>query len=150
MPNIKTNRLYRIWGHIKTRCFNPNYENFHRYGGRGITMCDEWRNNFRSFERWALCNGYHEKLSIDRINNDGNYEPSNCRWVSQSEQNKNTTANRKFNGKCISDWAKELGIDCDLIYARINRLGWDIEKAIFTPASKTVRKRRKGADNDAR
>lgn len=150
MPSIKTNRLYRIWGHIKTRCFNPNYENFHRYGGRGITMCDEWRNNFRSFERWALCNGYNEKLSIDRINNDGNYEPSNCRWISQSEQNKNTTANKKFNGKCISDWAKELEIDCDLIYARINRLGWDIEKAIFTPVSKTGRKRRKGAGNDAR
>ena len=73
-------------------------------------MCDEWRNDFRSFELWALSNGYQDSLSIDRIDNDGNYEPSNCRWVSQAEQNKNTRVNKKYHGKCILIGLKKLGL----------------------------------------
>lgn len=87
-------RLYLIWNGIKQRCFNKNTKEYHYYGGRGITMCDEWKNNFESFEKWALSNGYDEhakrgECTLDRINNDGNYEPLNCRWVTMKEQCKN-------------------------------------------------------------
>ncbi len=75
-------RIYRIYGRMLQRCFNPNYPEFHYYGGRGITICEQWtgRNGFESFHKWALENGYMDNLSIDRIDVDGDYQPSNCRW----------------------------------------------------------------------
>ena len=91
------NRIYSIWDKMKTRCFNSNSKSFDRYGGRGITVCDEWKDNFITFKDWALQNGYEDNLSIDRINNDGNYEPSNCRWTTQKVQARNTTLYRKTN-----------------------------------------------------
>ncbi len=85
----KKTRLYNIWRGMKIRCTNEKFRFYRCYGGRGITICDEWMNSFESFRDWALANGYSDELSIDRINNDGNYEPNNCRWVTQSEQNSN-------------------------------------------------------------
>ena len=82
-------RLYGIWRGIKRRCLNPNYHHFKNYGGRGITVCDEWLESFKSFYDWAMSNGYQDDLSIDRIDNDKGYDPSNCRWVTMAEQNKN-------------------------------------------------------------
>ncbi len=82
-------RLYTIWSHMIQRCENPNSNRFHLYGGRGISVCPEWRHDFIAFQKWALENGYSEDLTIDRIDPDGNYEPSNCRWATASEQNKN-------------------------------------------------------------
>ena len=90
-------RLYSIWRNIKTRCYNQNYVKRKDYGGRGIVMCDNWRTNFKEFESWALSNGYSDNLSIDRIDNDGNYEPSNCRWATYSTQAKNTKRLRADN-----------------------------------------------------
>lgn len=84
-------RLYRIWHNMKNRCFYTKDKHFNDYGGRGITVCDEWKNDFESFKKWSLSNGYSDELTIDRINNDGNYEPSNCRWVTMKEQCKNRT-----------------------------------------------------------
>lgn len=81
-------RLYRIWEGMKCRCQNKNHHAFVRYGGRGIKVCDEWQ-QFEPFRDWALANGYADDLSIDRINNDGNYEPANCRWATPKEQNNN-------------------------------------------------------------
>ena len=78
-------RLYRIWVGMKQRCLNPNRPKWHRYGGRGIKVCEAWRNDYMSFRNWALNNGYQEDLTIDRIDNDGDYEPDNCRWVTVSE-----------------------------------------------------------------
>lgn len=82
-------RLYRIWKNIKMRCLDPNKPDYKYYGGRGIKICDEWINNFKSFYDWAMSNGYKEALTIDRRENDGNYEPSNCRWVTMAAQNQN-------------------------------------------------------------
>lgn len=90
-------KIYQAWSDIKQRCFNKKCNSFIDYGGRGITVCEEWRNDFMSFYNWAINNGYEEKLSIDRINNNGNYEPSNCRWTTTSIQNRNTRILSKRN-----------------------------------------------------
>lgn len=82
-------RLHRIWQDMKTRCYNPKHESYKNYGGRGITVCEEWRKDFTAFYLWAIEHGYDKSLSIDRINNDGNYEPNNCRWATTKEQAKN-------------------------------------------------------------
>lgn len=82
-------RLYRIWSGMKTRCNNKSHKDYKRYGARGISVCDKWTNNFNAFKEWALSNGYKENLTLDRLNNDGNYEPSNCRWATYKEQANN-------------------------------------------------------------
>lgn len=90
------NKLYHTWGGMKYRCFNKNSKDYLHYGARGITVCDEWKNNYLAFEEWALKNGYEPNLTIDRINPNGNYEPNNCRWISIAEQNRNKTTNKPF------------------------------------------------------
>ena len=79
-------RLHNEWRGMKARCYIPSCSNYEYYGGRGITVCDEWKDDFLAFEKWALENGYNDDLSIDRIDSDGNYEPSNCRWVTMQKQ----------------------------------------------------------------
>lgn len=86
-------RLYRIWIGMKNRCYNPNAAKYKDYGGRGITICAEWKNDFPAFRDWALSHGYTDALSIDRIDVDGNYEPSNCRWATAKEQRHNRRDN---------------------------------------------------------
>lgn len=78
-------RLYNIWSHIKGRCLNQNSDAFHNYGGRGITICPEWTEDYIKFRDWALSNGYQEGLEIDRKDTNGNYEPSNCQWIPREE-----------------------------------------------------------------
>lgn len=87
---ISKSKEYHILNNIKQRCFNKKSKSYINYGGRGISVCDEWKNDYISFVNWANKNGYKEGLSIDRIDNDGNYEPSNCRWVNRIIQSRNT------------------------------------------------------------
>ena len=82
-------RLYHIWQGMKYRCLNKNGRRYKDYGGRGITICEEWKNDFQAFCNWAVCNGYRDDLSIDRIDNDKGYSPDNCRWATATEQNRN-------------------------------------------------------------
>jgi hypothetical protein len=86
-----------VWKHIKGRCYNRNKHDYKHYGGRGITVCDEWQ-DFLPFYEWAMANGYTENLTIDRIDNNGNYEPSNCRWATMNQQNVNKRTNTDFAG----------------------------------------------------
>ena len=91
LHNLSNTKLYKVWGRIKSRTSNTKDRFYRDYGGRGITICEEWKNDFMSFYNWAMENGYEENkgLSIDRIDNDGNYEPSNCRWTTQTIQTRN-------------------------------------------------------------
>lgn len=125
--------LYRIWCAIIQRCYNPNNQNYNLYGGRGIKLCEEWRNNFQAFYEWSYANGYTDektengrhKLTIDRINNNRNYEPSNCRWVTPKEQSNNTRRNHfiTINGetKTMQQWADLYNISKHTFYARYSK-----------------------------
>lgn len=133
---MSNSRLYRIWENIKTRCSNTNSDDYHRYGGRGITVCEEWRGSFEAFRDWALANGYKDDLTIDRINNDGPYSPENCRWATIKEQSRNRKSNTPIthNGRTqtLAQWAEETGITTATLWKRLKR-GWDIEKALTEP-----------------
>lgn len=126
------NRLYSIWHNMKSRCYYKNAEKYKYYGGKGISVCDEWKNSFEAFYNWALQNGYSEKLTLDRINVNGNYEPNNCRWVDAKTQNNNTSKNHyiEYNGmiKTASEWADIYGVYRQLFNQRIRR-GWSFERA---------------------
>lgn len=129
-------RIYRIWAGIKERCLNPKNHIFKYYGGRGISVCDEWL-EFEPFLKWALKNGYKNNLTIERKDFNGNYEPSNCTWIPSSEQNGNTrkTIRVNHNGqtKSLKEWSRILGFNYLAIYKRIYLRGWTVEKAFTTP-----------------
>jgi hypothetical protein len=135
-------RLYSSWRSMKQRCQNPRAHAFEEYGGRGIKVCDEWSDSFYAFKEWALSNGYHEGLSIDRIDNDKGYEPSNCRWATRSEQQRNRRNNRMvtFNNetKTMSEWAACLGIERNVLWNRLYRYGWPIERALTEPVRRII------------
>ena len=134
---LSNHKLYGVYHSMKQRCYNSKSNNYALYGGKGIEVCTEWRTNFLNFYNWAMVNGYKEGLSIDRINSNGNYEPSNCRWVSQKVQANNISRNHilEFRGEkhTISEWGEITGIGRKNISNRINNKGWSIEKTLTTP-----------------
>ena len=137
--HCQPNRLYRIWRGMVDRCTRPNFRQWKDYGGRGITVCNEWRNDYQNFKQWAYSNGYDDNLTIDRKNNDGNYEPSNCRWIPFEEQMNNRRTNHllSLNGKTQSmkKWSNEIGINYGTLKSRI-KSGWPIERALKDPVIK--------------
>ena len=129
--NGKVSRTYKTWYSMIQRCNNPNSRGYERYGGRGIHVCDRWL----LFENFLEDMGEApKKLTIDRIKNEGNYEPENCMWLDHKGQMRNTTRNRMitYKGKtqCLFAWAEELGFNADTARFRLNR-GWSIELAFF-------------------
>lgn len=141
------NPLHKRWCDIKYRCYNPKSSRFHRYGGRGIKMCDEWFNDYVSFRDWCYSNGYKEGLTIDRIDNDGDYEPNNCRWVTQKEQYKTRSSSILVEKdgliQTVNDWCIELNIWSETIYYRIKK-GMNPFEALFEcDNSKLKRRKRK-------
>lgn len=117
-----TRRLRETHINMKTRCYNPNSLSYYRYGGRGIKICDEWKDNFLAFALWALDNGYRDDLTIDRIDNDGDYEPSNCHFVTYTEQanNRITSTRLEYNGEVdtMANWSRRLNIPYHFIQYR--------------------------------
>lgn len=133
-----TTRLYKEWARMKTRCHNPNAKGYHNYGGRGITVCEEW-SSFWPFRTWAYEHGYSDSLTLDRIDVNGNYCPENCRWITREEQAKNKRTNVliELNGekKTIADWSRVTGLSRAVIQYRV-KAGWTPEEIILTPKNK--------------
>lgn len=127
---------YRAWNSMQQRCYNPKRRGYDNYGGRGITVCDEWLASFEAFFRDVGPRPSPEH-SIDRINSDGNYEPGNVRWATVGVQNRNTSRNRMMthDGRTqpMQAWAEELGLSQATLSARINTYGWSVERALTTP-----------------
>lgn len=139
-------RLYRAWIGMRQRCYNKREPNYINYGARGITVCDEWR-NFTAFKKWAMENGYNDSLSIDRIDNNKGYEPSNCRWATCREQVRNRRDNIQITAfgetKILVEWLEDerCPVEYATLYSRIER-GWEAERAITQKPQAHARNRR--------
>lgn len=129
-------RIYRIWGAMRTRCYNPNFREYEDYGGRGVTICSEWLNDFEAFRSWAVNNGYEDGLSIDRIDVNQGYSPKNCRWATRVTQsnNRRNCIRLTFDGKThtMAEWSRIVGLPYQTLKDRIRRYGWSAEKALNT------------------
>jgi len=130
---------YRSWCNMKERCHNTKNSEYKNYGSRGITVCKRWLKFENFLEDMGLC---PRGLTLDRINNDGNYEPSNCRWTTRKEQSYNRRTNRLITYKgethCLLTWAKKTGVGWSTLRRRICELDWSIEKALTTPTRKAL------------
>lgn len=131
----KHSSLFERWRSMKGRCANLNDKD---YGGRGISVCQEWAESFEAFRSWANANGYAENLEIDRIENNGNYEPGNCRWITRKKNSRNRRNKRTIAAfgevKTLVEWTEDKRCSAGIkeLWARLNR-GWDAERAISTP-----------------
>lgn len=137
------NKLYAVWSAMKQRCTNPNNKKWERYGGRGISVCAEWKDSYDNFKVWALSNGYREGLTLDRIDNNKGYEPSNCRWTTYHEQNLNTSrsVHIEYKGEVHSpqEWADLYGLKLKAIYTRMERTGVSFIEALLSVGEKRER-----------
>ena len=135
---------YRVWASMIQRCEDQNCASYRDYGARGISVCPEWRNSFPQFlqDMGPKPSAKHE---IDRIDNDGNYEPGNCRWATRKEQaaNRRSTHRVTLHGvtKSLKDWCDTLGLDYRMVHRRVNSLGWTYEQALNTPKGERLGKR---------
>ena len=138
--NLSKTKLYHIWVGIKDRCYNKNNKDFKHYGAKGVCVSDIWRNDFVCFYKWAYNNNYCDGLSIDRIDNNGNYEPSNCRWITIKEQQNNKSSNiiYEYNGEKLtqSQLCRKYNINLRTFRYRFNK-GMSIDKCLNTPIRKT-------------
>lgn len=122
---LSTHPLYNKMRNMKKRCYNPNSKDYKDYGARGIKICKEWLDDFNTFYDWAIESGWKDGLTIDRIDVDGDYEPSNCQWQTRAEQNRNQRKTKyvEINGdsKLLGDWAKQYGLAPSAVWSRYNR-----------------------------
>ena len=144
---LSNTKLYACWHSMIERCFNPNSKAYRNYGGRGISVCDEWtgKDGFMSFYLWSISNGYSVGLSIDRIDNDKEYSPNNCRWATRTEQQNNKRTNKRitYNGEThtYAEWERILGLRRGLIKTRMSKGNLTPEEALTKPV--LMRGRRK-------
>lgn len=141
---LRYTRLYSIWSNMFTRCQNEHSEHYGRYGGRGIIVCDSWK-DFKTFYDWAMSYGYNDNLTLDRIDNDGNYCPENCRWATMKQQC-NNTSRCKFitidsETKTMREWCEITGVNYSTARDRINRGHWDPVKAVTIPPKTKFRRK---------
>ena len=135
---MSRSRLYRIWTNMKARCFSRAHNHYRYYGGRGIGVCPEWKQDFEPFAKWALANGYTETLEIDRKDNDLGYSPENCHWVTRKENLQNCRHKRLVNAfgetKSLREWARDLRcqVGWATLYVRL-RSGWREHDAVTMP-----------------
>jgi hypothetical protein len=131
---LSNKRLYKIWYGMLERCYKLKHQAFDDYGGRGITVCSDWRNDVTAFYQWAIKNGYSDNLTLDRIDVNGNYDPSNCQWATWKQQNSNKRNNHliEYQGikMTLSEWANSIGIDKRLLDRRLSS-GWNLDKALL-------------------
>lgn len=130
----KTNtRLYGVWCYMKRRCYNKNCKDYKNYGARGIKVCDEWKDDFMSFYNWSMSHGYSDTLTIDRVDVNENYEPSNCQWATIKQQNRNTRKNKYYtiDGEthCLSEWCEILNLNYKCVQDRLRR-NWSIKESL--------------------
>ena len=141
----RQDRLYTIWHNMKQRCYGITYKDYPQWGGRGICVCDEWKDDVQVFYNWATENGYRDGLTIDRKNNDGNYCPENCRWATMKAQANNRRSNVliTYNGKTknMQQWASDAGIPYQVLWQRISKLGWSADRALTEPVNRRKWKR---------
>lgn len=139
--NGSFDRLYTVWSGMKARCENPSHCEYHRYGGRGISICDEWKNDYTAFREWALAQGYDPsapkgKCTLDRIDNDNGYSPQNCTFSDMKKQcnnrHNNVIIECKGESHTIRGWSDITGISYSVLYSRIKN-GWDVNRALSTP-----------------
>lgn len=127
-----TNKLFNSWRDMIKRCYNPKRQNYKWYEGRGITVCPQWH-DFKTFVDWSLKNDYQLGLSLDRIDNNGNYTPDNCHWIPFRKQCLNRSSNQflTYNGKTLTivEWASVTGIKASTLYGRLQR-GWTVEDTL--------------------
>lgn len=130
-------RLYSIWNIMIQRCNNPKNISYERYGGKGISVCDEWKKSSEEFMEWALSNGYRDDLSIDRVDGSKGYCPENCRWVDAYVQSNNRSNNRlmTLNGitKNCKQWSNYFGFDYKYFHQKCSQNNWDLEKVLEIP-----------------
>lgn len=140
---LSSHSLYGVWFGIKERCYNTENRDYHNYGGRGIKMSDEWKSDFKSFYDWALTNGWQKGLHTDRIDNDGDYSPFNCRFVTNRENQKTKRRRQghrqyEYRGVLYSlvDLSRLVGVKGNVLWNRIVINHWEIEEAVLTPVKK--------------
>ena len=152
VKGLSYERLYAVYSGMIQRCYNKKHPHYDLWGGRGIRVCDEWKDDYQAFRKWAHANGYDETKdrkdqSLDRINNDGNYEPSNCRWATMKEQRKNQRSrntgkgykyNWTFEGitKSAVEWCSIFNVSVPMIMYRVNEKGMKPFEALVTPVKR--------------
>lgn len=137
--NHTRNRIRNIWHQMRRRCYDPSADSYKYYGGKGVRICEQWNDDFNAFYDWSLSHGYESRLTIDRIDSSGNYEPSNCKWSTMKEQDNNRSNNIiiEYLGEShtIPEWSEILGIAQHVIRTRLDR-GWSIEETMTRKVGK--------------